>query len=222
VTLPAVHPLVPSRSKEVPVGREWVYELKLDGFRGVLHIDDGRARFTSKKSKPMARFDSLAFSLARALPARNAILDGEIIVMGKDGPDFNALFFRRGTPVFCAFDLLWLDGRDLRALPLWRRKKELYKLVYDSPIGYVDHVADPALFTIVSQRDLEGIVAKRRADAYCVESEWIKVKVAGYSQVVGRWELFSERRPRFRPIPPAELPPQSPRSRTPLPVPARS
>ena len=216
MTLPAVAPLIPIRCKEVPVGREWVYELKLDGFRGMLRIDDGRAQFTSKKSKPMPRFDDLALALSRTLAARNAILDGEIIVMGKDGPDFNALFFRRGTPTYAAFDLLWLDGRDLRPEPLWRRKKELYKLVYDSPIGYVDHVADPALFSIVSQRDLEGIVAKRRADTYCSESPWIKVKVAGYSQVVGRRELFKERRPPRR-ARSAEF-----GSRTPLPARARS
>jgi len=190
VILPPVTPLLPVRTKQVPVGRDWVYELKLDGFRGMLRIDDGRARFTSKKCKPMARFDPLALSCARSLAVRNAILDGEIIVMGKDGPDFNALFFQRGTPTYAAFDLLWLDDRDLRPLPLWKRKKELYKLVYDSPVSYVDHVADPALFSIVSQRDLEGIVAKRRADSYCLDSTWFKVKVAGYSQVVGRWELF--------------------------------
>ena len=190
MTLPAIHPLVPVRTKEVPVGREWIYELKLDGFRGMLRIDDGRAQFTSKKSKPMARFDDLALGLARSLAVRNAVLDGEIIVMGQDGPDFKALFYRRGTPVYCAFDLLWLDDRDLRALPLWKRKKELYKLVYDSPVGYVDHVSDPALFSIVSQRDLEGIVAKRRAESYCLDSTWFKVKVAGYSQMAGRWEMF--------------------------------
>jgi len=190
LTLPSVTPLWPVRRKIVPVGRDWIYELKLDGFRGMLRIDGSRAQFTSKRSKPMPRFDPLALSLARALRVRNAILDGEIIVMGKDGPDFNALFFRRGTPAYAAFDLLWLNDRDFRAVPLWRRKKALLKLVASTPIGYVDDVNDPALFSVVSQRDLEGIVAKRRRDPYRMESEWVKVKCGAYSQMVGRWELF--------------------------------
>ena len=190
MTLPAIAPLVPIRSKQVPIGRDWIYELKLDGFRGMLRIDNRRAHFISKRSKPMARFDSLAASLALTLGARNAILDGEIIVMGEDGPDFNALFFRHGAPAYAAFDLVWLNGRDLRPLPLWRRKKALHKLVCTTPIGYVDEVNDPALFTVVSQRDLEGIVAKRRRDPYGAETRWVKVKCWPYSQMEGRAELF--------------------------------
>jgi len=194
LTLPPVVPLRPIRSKTVPIGPQWIYELKLDGFRGMLRIDSGRALFISKNCKPMPRFDPLALTLFRSLRVKSAILDGEIIVMGKHGPDFNALFFRRGTPAYAAFDLLWLDGRDLRSLPLWRRKKALHKLVCNSPIGYVDDVTDPSLFAVVSQRDLEGIVAKRRVDAYAIETTWLKVKVVGYSQVVGRWEFFARAR----------------------------
>jgi len=178
----------------VPVGRDWIYELKLDGFRGMLRICDGCAQFTSKNSKPLRRFDDLATSLARALRSRSAILDGEIIVMGDRGPDFKALFFGRRPPAFAAFDLLWLNGRDLRPLPLWRRKIALRKLVTNTPIGYVDHVADPMLFAAVSQHDLEGIVAKRRGDPYRIDIQWLKVKCAGYSQMAGRWELFERRR----------------------------
>ena len=102
----------------MPVGRDWWYELKLDGFRGVLTVDAGKGSFTSKTSKPMPRFQELADALARVLPVKSAIFDGEIIVMTKSGPDFNALMFRRGQPAYAAFDLLWLDGKDLRELPL--------------------------------------------------------------------------------------------------------
>lgn len=177
----------------VPIGRQWVYELKLDGFRGVLSIHHGAAHFTSKTSKLMRRFDPLALSLARALSVRSAILDGEILVMGKEGPDFRALFFNRRPPAYAAFDLLWLNGRDLRPLPHWRRKNALRKLVSGTPVGYVDHVDDPSIFARVAQRDLEGIVAKRRGDPYRAGTQWLKVKCAGYSQMVGRWELFERR-----------------------------
>jgi bifunctional non-homologous end joining protein LigD len=194
VGLPKIEPVRPVRVKSVPVGREWVYELKLDGFRGVLTIEDGRGRFTSKTSRPMPRFQELADGLARTLRVRDAILDGEIIVMSEGGPDFYALFFRRGEPAYAAFDLLWLNGRDLRALPLWRRKKRLETLVAKSPIAYVEHVDDPALFAATAKQDLEGIVAKKRGDAYGPETHWVKVKHAGYTQMEGRWELFDRRR----------------------------
>ncbi|HVE71052.1 MAG TPA: hypothetical protein VNI54_06765 [Thermoanaerobaculia bacterium] len=193
MTLPDIPPLRPSRTTSVPLGKEWVYELKLDGFRGMLRIENGRGAFTSKTSKPMRRFDSLALSLARAMGVRSAILDGEILAMGEQGPDFYALFFHRRAPSYAAFDLLWLNGRDLRPLPHWRRKKMLKKLVARTPVGYVDHVDDPALYAVVAQRDLEGIVAKRRTDPYDARTPWLKVKTAGYSQMQGRWELFARR-----------------------------
>ncbi|HEY0371382.1 MAG TPA: hypothetical protein VGD79_05245 [Thermoanaerobaculia bacterium] len=182
------------KQKAVPVGKDWWYELKLDGFRGVLTIDDGRGSFTSKTSKPMPRFQELADALARVLPVKSAILDGEIIVMTSDGPDFYALMFRRGQPAYAAFDLLWLDGRDLRELPLWRRKKMLQKLVSGTPVAFVDHVEDPGLYAAAAARDLEGIVAKRRSDPYGPSTRWVKIKHPGYSQMEGRWELFDRRR----------------------------
>lgn len=192
MALPRIEPVRPTRSKTVPVGREWVYELKLDGFRGVLSVDAGIGSFTSKTAKPLPRFRYLAAALARALPVKNAILDGEIIVMGEVGPDFNALFFRKGTPAYAAFDLLWLNGKDLRPQPYWRRKRALKKLVEGSAIGYVDHVDDPELFSVAVAHDLEGVVAKRRSDPY--GAEWVKVKHSAYTQVLDRWELFQRRK----------------------------
>ncbi|MDQ3282834.1 MAG: hypothetical protein M3Q69_15640, partial [Acidobacteriota bacterium] len=188
MTLPRIEPLRPVRSTTVPVGREWLYEVKLDGFRGMLHVQHERAHFLSKNSHEMRRFDELAHALAKALRVRDAILDGEIVVMGERGPDFKALFYRRRPPAYAAFDLLWLNGRDLRALPLWRRKNMLRKLIAKSPIGYVDATEDATLFARTMLNDLEGIVAKRRDDPYAAATQWLKVKCAGYSQLEGRWE----------------------------------
>jgi bifunctional non-homologous end joining protein LigD len=192
--LPKIEPIRPVRRTTVPVGTAWLYELKLDGFRGVLSLQDGRGSFISKMAKPMPRFRELADSVARALTVQDAILDGEIIVMTDAGPDFDALFWRRGNPAFAAFDLLWLDGRDLRAQPLWRRKRALKKLLEATPIPYVEPVDDPSLFTAAAEHDLEGIVAKRRGDPYASTSEWVKVKHAGYTRIQGRHELFDKRR----------------------------
>lgn len=192
--LPAVDPILPVLGKTVPIGRDWLYEPKLDGFRGVLSIENGRGSFMSKTKKAMPRFRDLADAVARATNVRDAIFDGEIVVMGENGPDFNALFGRRGTPSYVAFDLLWLNGKDLRALPLSRRKARLQQLVASSPVGYVEAVSDPALFAAVVQMDLEGIVAKKRGDPYTAETLWVKVKYAGYSQKEGRGEMFHRRR----------------------------
>ena len=191
--LPRVDPLRPALVKAVPRGREWLYEPKLDGFRGMLYLEDGQGKFFSKNKRPMPRFRDLADALARQLRAREAILDGEIVVMGDLGPDFKALFWNRGRAQYAAFDLLWLDGRDLRPLPLWRRKAALEKLIAKSPIGYVEHTNDPRLFDSTVSMDLEGIVAKRRSDPYAEATQWLKIKHRAYSQMEGRWELFQRR-----------------------------
>lgn len=194
--LPRVDPLRPSLSREIPRGRQWLYELKLDGFRGTFYAEKNDGRFFSKTQKPMPRFRALAEALARELGVRDAILDGELVVMNDGVPDFRALMFHRGRPQLVAFDLLWLNGRDLRPLPLWRRKRALRKLVAGSSIGYVEDTPDPGLFELVVEMDLEGIVAKRRTDAYAPETEWVKIKHRQYSQLQGRWELFDGRRRR--------------------------
>jgi len=192
--LPKIEPIRPVRRTTVPLGAAWLYELKLDGFRGVLSLQNGHGSFISKTGKPMPRFQDLANAIARVMPLESAIMDGEIIVMTEARPDFNALFFRRGAPAYAAFDLLWLDGRDLRAQPLWRRKRALKKLLEQTPVAYVEHMNDPALFAAAAELDLEGIVAKRRSDPYEVTTEWVKVKYAGYTRMRGRQELFERRR----------------------------
>ena len=192
--LPRIDPVRPVKKAHVPVGKEWIYELKLDGFRGVLSIENGRGFFTSKTSKSMKRFQPLADSIAPTLKATSAILDGEIIVMGDEGPDFYALMLQRAAPAYAAFDLLWLNGKDFRAQPLWRRKRALKKLIESTAIGYVDHVESRSLFAVAVEKDLEGIVAKRRGDPYAPGIEWVKVKHAGYSQNEGRWELFERKK----------------------------
>lgn len=191
MTLPRIEPLRPVRSQEVPLGREWLYELKLDGFRGLLHIDGAAAHFLSKNGHHMRRFDALAAALAPALRVREAILDGELVVLNERGPDFKALFYRRRPPGYAAFDLLWLDGRDLRPEPLWRRKRALSTLVSGTPIASIDATSDATLFARAMLHDLEGIVAKRRGDPYCASTEWLKIKWRGYSQLEGRWEMFA-------------------------------
>src|SRR4051794_8073031 len=104
-----IDPIYPTLSREIPVGRDWRYELKLDGFRGVLYIENGRGEFRSKTSRSMPRFESLAGGIAKALKLKSAIFDGEIVVLRDRRPDFASLMYHRGRPEYAAFDLLWLD-----------------------------------------------------------------------------------------------------------------
>ena len=190
-SLPQIEPILPTLRPDVPRGREWRYEPKLDGFRGVLYIDGNRAWFRSKTSRLMPRFQSLADSVGRELRLRSAILDEEIVVLADDGrPDFRALM-RGAAPMYSAFDVLWLDGRDLRSRPYGARKKRLHALLTPHPaIGFVPCYREPELFDAAVRLDLEGVVAKRNADPYDARTEWVKVKHRGYSQNVGRPDLF--------------------------------
>lgn len=190
--LPLVEPVLPVLVREVPRGPEWCYELKLDGFRGTLYVDGGAAQFRSKTKRRMARFAALAHAIASELAVTDAIIDGEIVVLGERGPDFYALMFHRGIAQFAAFDLLWLNGRDLRQTPYRNRKALLRRLLKPRRIWIspVDSHATPALFDAAARMDLEGVVAKRRDDPYGAGARWLKVKHRGYSQAEGRGELF--------------------------------
>jgi bifunctional non-homologous end joining protein LigD len=189
--LPKIEPVRPVLSKRVPLGEDWTYELKLDGFRGILHVENGRGHFTSKTGRVMKRFEPLAGALVRSLNLQSVILDGEIIVIREGKPDFYALMVRRGQPEYAAFDLLWLNGRDLRMLPFEERKAALRGVLAEQGvIGYVESHAAPALFEATVRLDLEGIVAKRKAAPYSPDAGWVKVKHPAYSQNEGRWELF--------------------------------
>jgi bifunctional non-homologous end joining protein LigD len=192
--LPLIEPIRPTLSKAVPIGRAWLYEPKLDGFRGTLYIERKHGLFRSKTMKRMARFRDLAESLARTIDVEEAIFDGEIIVMRDRRVDFNALFWSDGEPAYAAFDLLWLNGADLRPLPLHKRKRKLRAITKRGPIAYVEAMREPALYDATVHLDLEGIVAKRKSDPYTPETEWLKIKHSGYTQKEGRWELFDRRR----------------------------
>jgi len=193
--IPLAQPVLPVLSRELPRGRAWRYELKLDGFRGMLYVDRGAASFRSKTMRPMPRFDELAARVAAELDVAAAVLDGEIVVMGARGPEFNALLFNRGVPQFAAFDLVWLDGRDLRAWPYAKRKAALQRLIRGRTwVSFIESSNDANLFDVVTGLDLEGVVAKRSDEPYAPATRWVKVKNRNYSQAIGRWQFFEHRR----------------------------
>ena len=123
---------------------DYIFELKHDGFRAVAYIDRGDCRLISRNLKSLL-FKSLRASLA-AIDVTDAILDGEIIVLNRNGvSQFNSLLSRKNedAAVFYAFDLLWLNGTDLRQRPLVERKQQLRTLVSRSKcerLLYAQHI----------------------------------------------------------------------------------
>jgi ATP dependent DNA ligase domain len=124
---------------------------------------------------------------------------------------FDELLFRRGSPIFYAFDLLYLNGRDLRQLPLTERKEKLREVIDKS--GLPDVISGKYvegrgvdLFNEVVRRNLEGVVAKRKTGTYATVSGWLKIKNPNYTQSERRHELFDSFKaktanPRLPPIP---------------------
>ena len=107
---------------------DYIFELKHDGFRAIAYLQNGESKLVSRNQRNLG-FESLKKALAK-LPVQNAIIDGEVICVDAKGvSQFNQLLSRKVEPVFCAFDLLWLDGEDLRLAPLVERKKRLARLV---------------------------------------------------------------------------------------------
>jgi len=119
----------------------------------------------------------------------------EIVCLDENGcSQFKELLYRRGRAVFFAFDLVWLDGEDFRQAPLIERKKKLKRLVERSQcseILYAQHIEENVklFFDEVCERNLEGIVAKRRVGVYA-EHGWLKIKNAKYTQAEGRHDMF--------------------------------
>src|SRR5438128_1863677 len=106
---------------------DWIYELKMDGFRALAIVENGRAQLLSRNGHPFASFSALAKSISDCLPNVRAVLDGEICSLDRRGrPQFKNLMFHRGNPpCFFAFDLLICNGKDLRTERLLDRKQEL-------------------------------------------------------------------------------------------------
>ena len=181
--------IIPIKRKEPFDDPAYLFKLKLDGFRGLADTIAGRT--LSKNGNRLRRFEGLL----DALPS-GYVLDGEIVTLDADGrPVFNDLMFGRQEPVYVAFDVLVVDGEDVRALPLKERKALLAKIVRRYGMQKSEPVLGDgkAAFQAVCDLDLEGIVAKRLNDAYAPRTKWWKVLNQNYSQKAGRAELFERR-----------------------------
>jgi bifunctional non-homologous end joining protein LigD len=179
---------------------DWLFEPKFDGFRGLLYIDRDEATFVSKRGLVFKRFSRLAADVRDALGVRTAILDGEVLAIDDGGEHtFRGLMSGQGHLHHAAFDLLWLNGRDLPDRPLIDRRKRLEQLIPRTTPFLSRTLMVPGegrdLFEAVKRLDLEGIVCKRAADPYQPKTVWFKVKNRAYSQMTeNRFERFNRKR----------------------------
>jgi bifunctional non-homologous end joining protein LigD len=201
--LPQVDPITLDNRAEPFDDPEWLFEPKYDGFRGLVYASQLGCEIRSRRDFRFDRFEELCQRVARVVGAREVILDGEIVALDRKGkPVFRDLLDGQGFLAFAAFDILWLDGEDLRLLPLEERKRRLTGLLPadTGPLYKILTLEEHgrALFSAITKMDLEGIVAKRKADPYGPATTWYKIKNPDYSQTEGRGDLFSRKRERSR------------------------
>ena len=186
--------------------RDWLFELKHDGFRALAEVRGHRCTLTSRNSNIFKSWPYLAEEVAHSVRASDALIDGEIVCLDADArSNFYKLLWRRDWPYFLAFDLLRLDGVDVRERPLIERKRMLKSIMprIQSRLQYVDAITERGedFFRVVCDHDLEGIVAKPKYGPYYsdgLHTNWLKIKNPTYSQMVGRREVFESRSYRAR------------------------
>jgi len=189
----------------VPEGRDWLFEMKYDGYRCLAAIAGDEVRLYTRNGNDWTRqFWAIVEPLA-GLTAGSALIDGELCAFKDGKTDFSALkdALSTGAPlVYFAFDLLEQDGEDLTKLPLVERKARLQALIgeagKDAPVQYSEHVVGKGeeVFDALCRGGFEGLIAKRTEAPYRGErsKEWLKVKCLLRQEfVIGGWRPSDKR-----------------------------
>jgi bifunctional non-homologous end joining protein LigD len=182
-----------------PEGADWLHETKYDGYRCLLAIGDGHVVcYTRRGHDWTERFASLV-EPARALPVASALIDGEVMVLDAEGRSNFALMqnaLKSGAPlVYVAFDLLWLDGEDLRGQPLVERKRRLRAILgrkRNGRLRFSEHLEGRGadILKRLCAAGFEGIVSKRGDAPYRSGRgyDWLKIKCTRRQEfVIGGW-----------------------------------
>lgn len=207
-----VAPALASATDNVPSGSRWIHEIKFDGYRVQVHLANQAIKvFTRRGHDWTHRFKKIAHD-AWHIEAGSAVIDGEVVVPAADGTtDFSVLqkeFKGKSTRiVLVAFDLLYLNGRDLRKLPLFQRKSELKKIVAGTDVQLSEsfEIDGREMFAHACKIGLEGVVSKVRDGAYPPgrSNDWVKktcaqretLTIAGFALDGSRWDgLYVGRR----------------------------
>jgi bifunctional non-homologous end joining protein LigD len=193
-----VEPCLATLADKAPDSANWIHEIKFDGYRLQARLSRGKAKLLTRKGLDWTRkFKGIADAVAE-LDADSALIDGELVVEGSDGVTSFSLLQeelksgRQNRLVYYVFDLLYLDGRDLRSLPLDERKEALARLIKrapkNSPLRFSESIAGrgPVLLKHACQLGLEGIVSKLADAPYRSGRgrDWIKTKCSSRQELV--------------------------------------
>ncbi len=192
----AIHPMLATSVDDPFDDPEWLFEIKWDGYRAIAFIAEGKVRLVSRNQNDLTAQYPELHNIPSFIKAETAILDGEIAALDEQGrSSFSLMQQRTGiraggrrvasrqeiSVLYYVFDLLYLDGYDLRRVSLEERKGLLAKITgLDGPVRYSDHFSQgKALFDVAKQKGLEGILAKRRSSVYEERRtrEWLKIKI---------------------------------------------
>jgi len=192
----AIHPMLATSVDDPFDDPEWLFEIKWDGYRAVAFIAQRKVRLVSRNQNDLTAQYSELQSIPSFIKAETAVLDGEIATLDEQGRSSFSLMqqrtgirsggrrtgSRQDIPVlYYVFDLLYLDGYDLRRVTLEERKELLAKItIPEGPVRYSDHFPQgKALFDVAKKKGLEGILAKRRSSVYEERRtrEWLKIKI---------------------------------------------
>jgi bifunctional non-homologous end joining protein LigD len=213
----AIHPMLATPVEKPFDDPEWLFEIKWDGYRAVSFLQDGKVRLVSRNQNDLtAEFPEL-HELSKLIKAKTVVLDGEVVALDERGrASFSLMQQRTGIRkggrrtgarrelqiVYYIFDLLYMDGYDLRRVALEQRKQVLSQIIEASDlVRYSDHFPQGlTLFEAAKKQGLEGILAKKRLSFYEERRsrEWLKIKVTqtvdcvvgGYTDPEGSRQYF--------------------------------
>lgn len=195
-----IPPCIPTLVDKPPEGDRWTHEIKYDGYRTQIHLTGGHARAFTRNGHDWSMKYAALLAAARELITRDAIVDGEMVVQDETGRSSfkklaSAIRWEGSSLVFYAFDLLALDGNDLRKQRCEDRRQRLHDLLGDPrptcslQFSQAFEGSGAEFFTAAEKMDLEGIVSKRRASIYRSgdSKDWLKVKtyITGEFTVIG-------------------------------------
>jgi bifunctional non-homologous end joining protein LigD len=203
-----VRPMLATSVKDPFDDPDWLFEIKHDGYRCIAEIEKGKVLLYSRNN---LSFNQRFAGVVQALEGidRDAVLDGEVVALDDKGRSYFQLLQNnqrtgQGTISYFVFDLLYLDGKDLRSLPLLTRKELLSEILPDLPsVRYSDHIIESGrdFFDIAKANSLEGILAKRSSSQYQTgrrSRDWLKIKlrlqqeavICGFTQPRGSRKNF--------------------------------
>ncbi|MGC2743979.1 MAG: DNA ligase D [Candidatus Angelobacter sp.] len=211
----SLEPMLATLGTTVPSGTDWLYEVKWDGYRALCFIESGKVRMVSRRGTNLDKqFATVASALAQSVKADTAIIDGEVVALDENGtPSFQHLQNLTGFGTkpalkgmappnlnFFAFDLLYLNGYDLRKAALIDRRQLLVSILLPSDVvRYSEHFAGKGdeLLKAVRAKGLEGIIAKQAQSRYESKrsASWIKIKVTCQQDFVICGYIPGEREP---------------------------